>query len=232
MPDSMGTKSILELNDDDTLNLFAEVIHKIKNSLGGIGGFAALLERDLGPEDPRTTLSRRIQDGVIRINDFTIQLMTFLNTPDPSFQSMNAVPVIKQAWAEYAEESAVPENNLNLENRDASPSVRLIADPETFRILALHALRFGCSIGGRIDGVRLNVETDRSVVFEVLSPNNLKTQEGSELTLSYLRTNGPIESKLSLYIVIKMAKLNGASVSLSLNDPDKAILSVHFSKGK
>jgi nitrogen-specific signal transduction histidine kinase len=62
-------------HDEHMHRLLTEVIHKIKNSLGGIGGFAALLERDLGPDDPRTNLAQRIQNGVVRMNDFVVDLM-------------------------------------------------------------------------------------------------------------------------------------------------------------
>ena len=32
--------------------LIVDVVHKMKNNLGGITGFAALLERDLGADTP------------------------------------------------------------------------------------------------------------------------------------------------------------------------------------
>jgi light-regulated signal transduction histidine kinase (bacteriophytochrome) len=232
MPDSKRTKSSLVLHDDDTLNLLAEVVHKVKNSLGGIGGFAALLERDLGPQDARTVLSQRIQDGVVRINDLIVHLMTFINTPDPSFQPLNPIPIIRQAWTECTEDYSNHVNSLDLQNHTTSPSIQLVADPDTFRLLVLHALRFGRLVGGKIDNVQLNRQSDRSVSFDVVFPHTMKIFEGSESTLSYLRTGGSVEAKLSLYIVIKMATFNSASVSLFSKDPDQEILSIHFSKGK
>ena len=58
----------------------SDVVHKIKNNLGGIGGFASLLERDFERSDPRKRLLQRIIDGVHRLNDFVIHLMTLVQT--------------------------------------------------------------------------------------------------------------------------------------------------------
>ena len=41
----------------------ATVAHEVRNPLGGIAGFAALLERDLEPEDPRKRLVNKIIEG-------------------------------------------------------------------------------------------------------------------------------------------------------------------------
>ena len=86
---AMG-KPALRVMEESTLQpsvnqkLFADAVHSIKNSLGGIAGFAALLDRDLDSEDPKKRLTQRIQDGVMRVNDMVVSLMLLAAQPHSS----------------------------------------------------------------------------------------------------------------------------------------------------
>ncbi len=223
--------SFLHITNENTLVLLTEVIHKIKNSLGGIGGFAALLERDLGPDDPRTALSVRIQNGVIRTNDFVVNLMEFLQEPELSFVKMNPVPMIQQTWREFWEESDLPEPDLpiRIDGGLAPPEWKL--DPDTFHKLAFHAFRFARSSGGAIECIRLSHEKKQKDLFQIFFPIGPHLVMDPAPGIQRIQTCEPIEAKLSLYIVIKMAKFNCANVSLLSPNPNQYILSVQFSEG-
>lgn len=58
------------------------VAHAIRNPLGAIGGYAALLERDLQIDDPRRRLVKKIMEGVANIDKILKNLAIF--TPSPS----------------------------------------------------------------------------------------------------------------------------------------------------
>ncbi|PID28370.1 MAG: hypothetical protein CSB55_05225 [Candidatus Cloacimonadota bacterium] len=55
----------------------ASVAHEIRNPLGGIGGFAGLLDRQIPAEDPKKELVKPIITGVSRLNDIVSDLLTF-----------------------------------------------------------------------------------------------------------------------------------------------------------
>ena len=55
----------------------ANVAHEIRNPLGGIGGFAGLLERKLPENDDRRKLIRPIITGVNRLNNIVSDLLTY-----------------------------------------------------------------------------------------------------------------------------------------------------------
>ena len=55
----------------------AGLAHEIRNPLGGIAGFAALLERDLDAQDPRRRLVHKITEGVGRLNRIVSSLLTY-----------------------------------------------------------------------------------------------------------------------------------------------------------
>ncbi len=55
----------------------ANVAHEIRNPLGSIGGFAALLERDLGDDDPRRNLVKKIIEGVACLDKIVTNLLIY-----------------------------------------------------------------------------------------------------------------------------------------------------------
>ena len=66
----------------------ASVAHEIRNPLGGIGGFAGLLDRQLEKNDPRRRLIKPIIEGVSRLNNIVGNLLTFTRP-----QKLNPVAV-------------------------------------------------------------------------------------------------------------------------------------------
>jgi PAS domain S-box-containing protein len=55
----------------------ANVAHEIRNPLGSIGGFAALLERDLDDDDPRRNLVKKIIEGVASLDRIVTNLLIY-----------------------------------------------------------------------------------------------------------------------------------------------------------
>lgn len=55
----------------------ANVAHEIRNPLGSIGGFAALLERDLDDDDPRRNLVKKIIEGVASLDKIVTNLLIY-----------------------------------------------------------------------------------------------------------------------------------------------------------
>ena len=55
----------------------ATVAHEIRNPLGGIGGFAGLLERDLEVDDPRRRLVKKVVEGVESLNRMVTNLLNY-----------------------------------------------------------------------------------------------------------------------------------------------------------
>jgi len=55
----------------------ASVAHEIRNPLGGIGGFAGLLDRQLPKADPRRKFVKPIIEGVTRLNNIVMNLLSY-----------------------------------------------------------------------------------------------------------------------------------------------------------
>ncbi len=69
----------------------ANVAHEIRNPLGGIGGFAGLLDRKLAKDDPNRKLIKPIVEGVSRLNVIVSDLLSFTRP-----QKLNPVKVCLQ----------------------------------------------------------------------------------------------------------------------------------------
>lgn len=55
----------------------ATIAHEVRNPLAGIGGFAALLERDLVEDNPQREIARKIVRGVETINETITTLLNY-----------------------------------------------------------------------------------------------------------------------------------------------------------
>ena len=55
----------------------ANIAHEIRNPLGGIEGFAALLAREFEPEDSRKEMASSIVDGARNLNRIVSSLLDF-----------------------------------------------------------------------------------------------------------------------------------------------------------
>ena len=74
----------------------ANIAHEIRNPLGGIGGFAALLERDLEVGDPRRALVKKIIEGVKSLNRIASNLLFYTRPLKPRRRPVNIPPLLDE----------------------------------------------------------------------------------------------------------------------------------------
>ncbi len=72
----------------------AAVAHEIRNPLGAIGGFAALLERDLEVNDPRRRLVKKIIRGVAGLNKIVSNLLLYTRPMRGDFRSVSLTEIL------------------------------------------------------------------------------------------------------------------------------------------
>jgi signal transduction histidine kinase len=205
--------------------LLADVVHKIKNNLGGIGGFATLLERDIDAEDPRRRLVQRIEDGVEKLNGFVMDLMTLVRMPKINRQSVRFHTLIREVCGAYwgDQEQLFNENVLHFEISDEN--IELIADPALLRNLVFHAIRFIHLTGGKLTAVETSV-LDASTVelrFYFLDGRCPDLVPGG--VLEDMNECEPVEARLSLAIVLKMAGIQDGTLSIHpLSEREKVMI--------
>jgi PAS domain S-box-containing protein len=194
----------------------ATVAHEIRNPLGGIGGFAGLLARDIPADDPRHRLVGRIQEGVGSLNRTVTNLLAYTRRLE-----LTPTDVDLPEWLGRLEEWAsmevadLCEGPVGLEFRHEGPAPSHF-DGEKIRQVVINLCRN--ALQAMPTGGRLSLLTRREPSFlEIdvvdtgsgIDPDNLSRIFDPFFTT---KENG---TGLGLAIVRKIVEFHGGSIEAS-----------------
>lgn len=118
----------------------ATVAHEIRNPLAGIGGFAGLLERDLGPDDPRRALVKKIVQGVSSLNKIVSNLLVFTRPMELNLRKVEFVEWMEDILR-YAElEASKEKKDIEIGREYAFERMEVRIDPEKFQQVFLNLI--------------------------------------------------------------------------------------------
>jgi len=100
----------------------ATVAHEVRNPLGGILGFAALLRKDLGDDDPRSKTVDKIIKGVENLDRSVSSLLTYAQEVQPSVKLVKIKPFLDEIVANFY---------MSLVQNDESSTIDLLISPES-----------------------------------------------------------------------------------------------------
>ena len=132
----------------------ATVAHEIRNPLGGIAGFAALLERGLEVEDPRRRLAQKITEGVARLNRIVSSLLTYTRPLKLNVHPVSLVDLVEEAAAFLEIDLNRTRDNVIIKRQYPDTSPVCAIDPEQFQQVILNLLHNATQAmpeGGAID---------------------------------------------------------------------------------
>ncbi len=113
----------------------ASVAHEIRNPLGGIRGFAALLAQDIPESDPRRRLVDKIILGTKSLDKVVSELLEFTRPVELSLRPVACVSLVDAA-AGFAD---IDRDRIVLANK-IGPGVRVLADPDKMRQVLLNVI--------------------------------------------------------------------------------------------
>ncbi|MDC3250161.1 ATP-binding protein [bacterium] len=182
----------------------ATVAHEIRNPLGGIGGYAGLLSRDLDKDDPRKRLVKKIIQGVSSLNKIVSNLLYYTRKTQLHTVKIDLVGFIDDVLGYVEIEADKAKVELEIckdysEGVDWSVSI----DPEKFQEvllnLSLNALQ-AIESKGRItvilrreeDLVRLSIKDSgggmsQSVQAQIFNPFYTTKEQGTGLGLAIVK---------------------------------------------
>ncbi len=210
--------------------LLADVAHKIKNGLGGIGGFAALLERDIDGEDPRKRLVQRIQNGVYRVNEIVVSLMLLAQNLEPSFELSHIQLLLKDVWKSIVEENdGEIFRNAKLEIPAAKIDIPL--DRHLFQKMLHYAIRFIDLLGGDIVKIGISPIVENKIAVTILFNNSILSQSSPEDILDTVNDGIPVEGRLCMALVWKIVHLHNANLFITPSVEDGSELKIELQTG-
>ena len=109
----------------------ATVAHEIRNPLGAMGMWAGLLERDLGPDDERKKLVKRILEGLSRLNRIVSNLLVYSRPVKAQFRPVALKQVLHET-IDFVEIEAQRQGHVIAVKKKwrAEHTPMVLADPE------------------------------------------------------------------------------------------------------
>ncbi len=191
----------------------ATVAHEIRNPLGGIGGFAGLLARDIPENDPRHRLVDRIQEGVGSLNRIVTNLLNYTRRLDLSPRDLELTEWILELeeWLGM-EAEGLSAGTIDISCHHQGPSAASF-DAEKIRQVLLNLSRNAMQAmpeGGHLRVTSLR-EPDRLILSVEDTGSGIPSEELGRIFDPFFTTkeNG---TGLGLAIVKKIVEFHGGNI--------------------
>lgn len=144
----------------------ATVAHEIRNPLGGIAGYAGMLERDLASDDPNRRLVHKITEGVGRLNRIVVSLLNYTRPLQLNVHPVNLVELVEETTAFFAIDIERSREDIRIERNYPDGDLICRIDPEQLQQVILNLLQNAMQAmpaGGTIE-IGLHAEENSSVL--------------------------------------------------------------------
>lgn len=203
----------------------ATVAHEVRNPLGGIAGFAALLERDLEADDPRKRLVNKIIEGVEILNRLVINLLNYTKAIKLNPQKLDFIKFLNDTLNFFQIDLSSRVKNISLSKHFPKDEIECWIDPEQFRQVVLNVLRNSVQAmpqGGKIDiySNLIPLEGDDKVVLKISDNGEGMSEETQEKLFTPFFTTKDGGTGLGLPTVKKIVEAHKGSVEIE-SEPDQ-----------
>jgi signal transduction histidine kinase len=157
----------------------AKVAHEIRNPLGGIKGFASLLERDLQDRPEQQQMAGYIVEGTDNLNNLVTNVLNYSRPVKPQFESADFIPFLRDTFHYIQADTNTPKNiELKL---DLSPdSLTTVFDPQLMKGAILNLALNGIQAMPHGGTLAITTKEDKgNIIIKVsdtgvgISPQNL-----------------------------------------------------------
>jgi signal transduction histidine kinase len=193
----------------------AKVAHEIRNPLGGIKGFASLLERDLQDRPEQQQMAAYITEGTDNLNNLVTNVLNYSRPVKTQFESIDFVALCQELIS-YVQADVNTPKNIKLHCETKLTSLHLVIDPQLIKAALLNlifnsiqAMPDGGSITLKLNSTvgKVNIEvTDTGVG---IPPENIKK------IFAPLFTTKPQGNGFGLSEVFKVIEAHNGTIDVS-----------------
>jgi signal transduction histidine kinase len=189
----------------------AVVVHELKNPLGGIRGFAELLDRDLEERDPRKRSVRKIMQGVDTMDRIVKSLLDYSKPVKLNPRKVEMAKTIDEVISFFVMDDSQRKADIRITKNYHQDEVSCQLDTEQFRQILLnlfHNASQAMVSGGEI---RVDLGTDA----EKIDPDHAGTDESVLLKISDTGTGMSKATLGKLFTPFFTTKEGGTGLGLS-----------------
>ena len=209
----------------------ANVAHEIRNPLGGIGGFAALLERDLDIDDPRRNLVKKIIEGVSGLNRIAANLLFYTRPIKPELQKQNMIKTIDEVLSLMEVELEQDGKEIEIIRDFPSDCKEIKFDPEFFHQVLLNIFKNAAESienEGRLRvGVRIE-NNGKNMVISIEDNGKGMSESVQKKLFNPFFTTKPSGSGLGLAIVKKIIDVHKGVIFVKSEEGKGAIFEINL----
>lgn len=207
------------MDKDPRSKLLGDLVHSMKNILGGIGGFVSLIDRDFAEDDPQKRLSRRVQDHVIKLNDMLIDIMYLVRDYQPDSEEIAVHPFLQSIV-----DAELPEDKPVSVLSSCTQSPRTMSDQQLLRKCFEHAVRLVSLISPKVECVEINPKETEAIAIFFRTSFDDANELVKELKEKSWQQIDSIDFRLSMAILQKLTDLLNITMQIEFGNPDHFIL--------
>lgn len=224
------------LQDPLIRTFLGEVIHKIKNKLGGISGFVTLLERDMVmvTDSANARLFQKIQDGILQLNDFLISFMKLFQDHEISPAEFDLVQLLRSTWNEFEKIDTFVPKLKNTQVELGHFPLYIFSDAEQWREMVYQLFFFGGTVMTEVNALLLKPEDTNTIHIQLIGKGNVPNEAliGDEISQWMTCSYFPIEARLALFLATLYGHRLGVQMNALTNASQTWKLNVVFQKGR
>lgn len=189
----------------------ATVAHEIRNPLGGIKGFASLLQRDLADRPEQQKMAQYIVEGTDTLNHLVNHVLRYSRPLEMHFESLDIFPILNELLEHLHADAVLVQHEISIESKLASLIIPI--DPSQIKAallnIILNALQ-SMPNGGKIT---INVhKASHKAVISIQDQGIGIPPEDLEKIFSPFFTTKPEGNGFGLTEVYKIVQAHGGTI--------------------
>lgn len=198
-----------------------QVAHEIRNPLGGIAGFSALLEREFEKQDPRKKYVRKIIEGIGVLDQLVSDLLLYTRPLSPQLRPVDLLKTTSELLA-FARIKYDQENKINIRRSYAEERLVVMLDASLYQELILHLFHNATRALPSGGDFHVHIRSDRNnrnAVCEFIDNGpGIEPDVKQKLFLPFFSTNAR-GIGLGLSIVQRIVDLHNGSIQFDDSVP-------------